>query len=313
VTVPLQSDLVSIFVSAVTVATPTCQTDEIVTDRHAYALASLLGRVCDYRPALAHDCLVGRVASSERRRLRVPFGPNPAPRRAPGPNHPLPVSRTRGSLGDRYRGARDFRSRTRAVTRHTGRDTRAGMDAGLDPRRGPEPAVRQSRDCDDDARLCNRPNLRAVASALLTARSASSFAFPSRSRRTRIRSGTHPPSRRATAMRFARCPDLVGCAQIHAGARAWTSVCRACASQSSAVHGGWKAAACLIAVVERDAANVGVLADLVDGIEDDVRFHVVHVVHVGHCARRIRPGETARWSVGPTAGGSVETGPGRSL
>jgi hypothetical protein len=96
-------------------ATPTRQTDDIVTDHHAYALASQLGRVCDYRPALAHDCLVGRVASSERRRLRVPFGPNPAPRRAPGPNPPLPVSRIFGSLGRRRRALRHCRSRPEAA------------------------------------------------------------------------------------------------------------------------------------------------------------------------------------------------------
>jgi hypothetical protein len=42
-------------------------------------------------------------------------------------------------------------SRTRALTRHAGRDTR-GMDAGLDPRRGHEPAVRHKRDRPASAR-----------------------------------------------------------------------------------------------------------------------------------------------------------------
>ena len=46
-------------------------------------------------------------------------------------------------MGGDKPGLGDSPFRTHAVTRHTGRDTRAGMDAGLDPRQGHEPAVRQ--------------------------------------------------------------------------------------------------------------------------------------------------------------------------
>ena len=51
----------------------------------------------------------------------------------------------RSSVAGDKPGLGDSPFRTHAVTRHTGRDTRAGMDAGLDPRQGHEPAVRQER------------------------------------------------------------------------------------------------------------------------------------------------------------------------
>jgi hypothetical protein len=52
---------------------------------------------------------------------------------APSRRVRLPDSRSRGSLRDRYGGARDFRSRTQAATPSAGGDTRANTNTGVGP------------------------------------------------------------------------------------------------------------------------------------------------------------------------------------
>lgn len=83
--------------------------------------------------------------------------------RAHGCTAGLPHSRSRGILGIARTPRKTAVLGPFTVTSHTGRDTRAGMDASLDSRRGHEPAVRHEHDRPrrSPARAGERPARRA--------------------------------------------------------------------------------------------------------------------------------------------------------